>query len=56
MRKGHAHLVKRGLNDSHFNAVMEHLGSTLTELGVPANLIQQMAQTAESTRADVLNK
>ncbi len=56
MRKAHAHLVKNGLNDSHFNAVMEHLGSTLTELGVPANLIQQMAQTAEGTRADVLNK
>ncbi len=26
MRKGHAHLVERGLNDSHFDAVMEHLG------------------------------
>jgi hemoglobin len=56
MRKAHAHLVKNGLNDSHFNAVMEHLGSTLKELGVPAPLIQQMAQTAEGTRADVLNK
>jgi hemoglobin len=56
MRKAHAHLVKNGLNDSHFNAVLEHLGNTLKELGVPANLVQQMAQTAESTRADVLNK
>jgi len=56
MRKGHAHLVKQGLNDSHFNAVAEHLGSTLQELGVPAPLIQQVLQTAESTRADVLNK
>ena len=32
MRKGHAHLVAKGLNDSHFDAVMEHLGATLTEL------------------------
>ncbi|HUV99502.1 MAG TPA: group 1 truncated hemoglobin, partial [Gallionella sp.] len=25
MRKGHAHLVKMGLNDSHFDAVVEDL-------------------------------
>ena len=35
MRNAHAHLVKRGLDDSHFDAVMEHLGSTLKELNVP---------------------
>jgi hemoglobin len=56
MRKGHAPLVKRGLNDSHFNAVAEHLGGTLQELGVAAPLIQQVLQAAESMRADVLNK
>jgi hemoglobin len=56
MRKGHAHLVKQGLNDSHFNAVAEHLGGTLQELGVAAPLIQQVLQAAESMRADVLNK
>ncbi|MFL5350104.1 MAG: group 1 truncated hemoglobin [Hyalangium sp.] len=56
MRKGHAPLVKRGLNDSHFNAVAEHLGGTLKELGVAAPLVQQVLQAAESMRADVLNK
>jgi hemoglobin len=56
MRKGHAHLVQRGLNDTHFNAVVEHLGGTLKDLGVPAELIQQVAQAAESMRADVLNR
>jgi hemoglobin len=56
MRKGHAPLVKRGLNDSHFNAVAEHLGGTLKELGVAAPLIQQVLQAAESMRADVLNR
>ncbi len=56
MRKAHVHLVKRGLNDSHFNAVAEHLGGTLQELGVAAPLIQQVLQTAESVRKDVLNK
>ncbi|MEP7354899.1 MAG: group 1 truncated hemoglobin [Acidobacteriota bacterium] len=56
MRAGHARLVKRGLNDSHFDAVVELLGETLTELNVPANLIGQVAAIAESTRADVLGK
>lgn len=56
MRKGHKHLVDRGLNDSHFDAVMGHLGATLKELDVPDDLIQEAAAIAESTRSDVLNK
>jgi len=56
MRKGHAHLVERGLNDSHFDAVMENLGATLQELGVPDELIGEAAAIAESTRNDVLGK
>ncbi len=54
MRKGHAHLVEKGLNDSHFDAVMENLGATLTELDVPNDLIAEAAAIAESTRSDVL--
>src|SRR5512135_3117358 len=56
MRKGHAHLVARGLNNSHFDAVMENLGATLQELNVPGHLIAQAAAIAESTRKDVLGK
>jgi len=56
MRDGHAHLVARGLNDSHFDAVMENLGATLSELGVPADLIGEAAAIAESTRNDVLGR
>ena len=56
MRKGHAHLVKAGLNDSHFDAVMENLGATLKELNVPDELIGEAAAIAESTRNDVLGK
>lgn len=56
MRDGHAHLVARGLNDSHFDAVMENLGATLKELGVPNDLIAQAAAIAESTRNDVLGR
>ncbi|MDT8383532.1 MAG: group 1 truncated hemoglobin [Gammaproteobacteria bacterium] len=56
MRKGHAHLVARGLNDSHFDAVVEDLGSTLAELGVPNDVIGEVAAIAETTRNDVLGK
>lgn len=56
LRQGHAHLVERGLNDPHFDAVMEHLGATLTELGVPRPLILQAAAVAESVRDDVLGR
>lgn len=56
MRNAHAHLVKMGLNEDHFNAVMEHLGATLTELKVPNDLIAEAAAIAESTRNDVLGR
>ncbi len=56
MREGHAHLVAKGLNDSHFDAVMEHLGATLKELGVADDLIAEAAAIAESVRNDVLGR
>jgi len=56
MREGHAHLVKNGLNESHFDAVMENLGATLKELNVPDELIAEAAAIAESTRNDVLGR
>lgn len=56
MRVAHARLVDMGLNEDHFNAVMEHLGATLTELNVPTDLIAEAAAIAESTRNDVLGR
>ena len=56
MRNAHARLVKMGLNNDHFDAVMEHLGATMKELNVPDELIAQAAAIAESTRKDVLGK
>lgn len=56
MRRAHAHLVQRGLNDGHFDAVVELLGGTLAELQVPTPLIEKVAAIAESTRADVLGR
>lgn len=57
MRAAHAPLVEKlGLNDSHFDAVMENLGTSLQELNVPAELIAEAAAIAESVRDDVLCK
>ena len=56
MRAGHAHLVARGLNDSHVDAVIELLGESLREVGAPEHLIAKVAAIAESARADVLNR
>jgi hemoglobin len=56
MRAGHARLVAEGLNDSHFDAVVELLGATLIELGIPPALIAQVGTVAESVRAPVLGR
>jgi len=56
MRKGHVHLLKRGLNDSHVDAVIELLGATLKELGVGDEDIAEVARIANSVRDDVLNR
>ncbi len=54
LRNAHAKLLEKGLTDSHFDAVMEHLGATLKELNVPDSLIGEAATVAESVRNDVL--
>ena len=57
MRKAHEKLVNEmGLNDSHFDAVVENLATTLQEMGVGEDLITQVAAVAETVRDDVLNK
>lgn len=56
MRTAHAHLVKRGLTDLHFDAVMENLTATLRELNVPQHLIDEVGRTAEGARGDVLGR
>ena len=56
LRTAHAHLVAKGLNDTHYDIIVEHLGATLKELGVKDELIQQAANVANSVRNDVLGK
>lgn len=56
MKTGHAHLVEQGLDDSHFDAVVEDLGATLKEMGVADALIAEVAAVAETTRESVLGR
>jgi hemoglobin len=53
MRAAHA---KMNLTEVHFDAVMENLGATLKELGVPDAEIGEAAAIALSVKDDVLNK
>ena len=54
LRTAHARLVADGLDQSHFDAVAEHLHATLGELGVDELTIGEVLAIAESVRADVL--
>ncbi|KTD62381.1 group I truncated hemoglobin [Legionella shakespearei] len=56
MQEGHRHLLERGLNDSHVDIVLEHLGATLKELGAHDEDIQKVAVIANSVRDEVLGR
>jgi hemoglobin len=54
LRKAHANIP--GLNETHFNAVAEHLYSTLVEFKIDQKLIDQVMAIAAGARNDVLNR
>jgi len=56
MREGHAHLVERGLDDGHVDAVVENLSATLDDLGVEPPLIDEVVAICESVRDEVLGR
>jgi len=57
MRKAHERVVsEHGLDDEHFNVIVEKLAGVLLELGVAKELVEQVGAVAESVRADVLNR
>lgn len=59
MREAHKELVeKQGLNSEHFDAVAENLMETLKEMGVPDDLLAQVAAVAAAPqhKKDVLNQ
>ena len=53
MRSAHARM---NLTEAHFNAVMENLGATLSELGVPPDLIGEAAAIALSVKGDIVSR
>ena len=55
LRAAHKPLVEQGLGEAHFTAVAQHLQSTLTELGVAEDLLNEVMAIAASTHDDVLN-
>jgi hypothetical protein len=48
LRAAHGDLLALGLNDDHFDAVIENLSMTLGELGVGSELIDEVELVAES--------
>lgn len=56
MRASHSHLVARGLNDGHVDAIVEHLSATLRELGATTADVQAAADLANSVRDEVLGR
>lgn len=54
LRTAHLRLVREGLGDVHFEAVVNHLEATLVEMGVDPDLIEQALELVASTRGDVL--
>lgn len=56
LRDAHAHLVARGLDDSHFDAVLENLRAALEEQNARPDLIPEVLKIAESARDHVLGR
>lgn len=56
LRAGHQRLVEQGLDDSHYDAVVENLAAALRELGIRDELINEVGQIAEVVRDDVLGR
>jgi hemoglobin len=54
LRTAHERLVRDGLGDEHFEAIVNHLEQTLNELGIESDLIEQILELVASTRGDVL--
>jgi len=56
LRIAHEYLLDKGLNDTHIDAVVTHLKSTLEELRVPIAVAAQIMATAGAMRADVITQ
>jgi hemoglobin len=54
LRTAHLRLVRDGMGDLHFDALLDHLEATLLELGVDPELVEETLELVASTRGDVL--
>ena len=53
MQDAHAHMK---ISDDHFELVANHLVSTLQEIGVRQDLIDQVAEIIMNTKDDIVNQ
>lgn len=57
LRESHKELVEeKGLNDTHFDLVADHMIDTFVRLEIPDEIIINAMNILESTRDEVLNK
>ncbi len=56
LREVHKQLVESSLNDSHFDALGEHINDLLKEFNAPEDVISDVMAAIEGLRPDVLNK
>lgn len=54
LRTAHERLVRDGLGEVHFDAIVTHLETTLVELGIEADLVEEALELVASTHGDVL--
>ncbi len=55
LREAHEAPRKNGLGDEHFDTIAMHLRTTLHELNVNTQIIEEVMSVVASTRADVLD-
>lgn len=57
IRQAHKSLVEdKGLTDKHFDRVAVHLHTTLSEMDVSQNLIEEVLEIVGGTRGEILNR
>lgn len=56
MRVAHVHLLALGLNDEHFDHVIDHLKTSLQECGIQPSDLAEVIRMAENFRDDVLSR
>lgn len=56
IREAHNSARIHGLTDAHFDAFVGHLYAALDEIGVAPEVVAQIAQELESTRASILGR